>query len=69
MRIGRVMQDAGRERPLVRGETYDLPDVVGMALIATGAGESIGDDASSRAITSEEPPENNLRRPRRGRQR
>jgi hypothetical protein len=37
MRIGRVMQDAGRERPLARGERYDLPDPVAQALIATGA--------------------------------
>lgn len=32
----RVMQEAGQERPLTAGCVYDLPDVVGAALIATG---------------------------------
>ena len=37
MRLARVWQDGGRERPLDVGQTYDLPDVVANALIATGA--------------------------------
>jgi hypothetical protein len=39
MRLQRVMQDIGRERPLVAGEVYDLTDRVARALIATGAAE------------------------------
>lgn len=37
MLIARYWQDAGIERPLSVGESYDLPDGVAAALIATGA--------------------------------
>lgn len=40
MRIGRVWQDAGRERRLDPGDCYDLPDVVAQALIATRAADA-----------------------------
>jgi hypothetical protein len=39
--IPRVMQDAGRELQLHVGKVYDLPAVVGQALIATGAAERV----------------------------
>ena len=35
----RTWRDAGAERQLNIGETYDLPTVVAQALIATGAAE------------------------------
>lgn len=39
MRAMRVLQDAGRERPLNVGEVYDLPDIIALAFIATGVAE------------------------------
>lgn len=44
MRADRTFQDAGRERLLYRGETYDLPEIVAQAFLATGAAERVDDD-------------------------
>lgn len=41
MQIQRVMQDVGTERILLPGETYDLPDPIAKAFIATGAAEAV----------------------------
>lgn len=37
----RVLQDAGRERPLVVGVEYELPDPVAQSLVASGAAEAV----------------------------
>jgi hypothetical protein len=43
MIYGRVWQDAGRGKSLNIGESHDLPDVVALALVATGAAKRTAD--------------------------
>lgn len=66
----RRLQDAGADRPLDIGRSYDLPDIVAQSLIATGAavledGEPGDEEASLRPpeIKPMRAPE--IRRPRR----
>lgn len=52
MRIHRYWQHAGAELPLNIGEVYDLPDVVAVAFVATGAAVRV--DAPSLPYVSPE---------------
>lgn len=62
MLLARRYQDAGTERPLDRGQSYELPDAVAQSLIATGAAkaESVGvgadDDQADAEPKSMRPP-------------
>lgn len=62
MVAARVLQEAGRERPLSRGEAYDLADPVAAALIATGVATAVVqtsalEDVSSDDTRAQRPPE------------
>ena len=50
MRIPRRWQDAGREIDLGFGYTYDLPDNIASALVATGAAVRAADDAICQSV-------------------
>jgi hypothetical protein len=41
MLVARVLQEAGRERPLSAGETYEVSDATGADLVACGAAVSL----------------------------
>jgi hypothetical protein len=59
----RAWQNAGREQPLDLGACYDLPDLIAMAFIASGAAERVAVAvAHERAVVR--PPETAARRRR-----
>lgn len=58
LRVPRVMQDAGRVRPLAVGQECDVPEVLAQQWIATGKADAIEVAATGAA------PENKARRGR-----
>ena len=61
MRAYRVMQDAGRERPLNVDEVYDLPDVLAHAFIATGVASPESPHETREVSAHDHAPENKTR--------
>ena len=55
MRCDRRWQDAGTERGLRLGETYDVPDLVAQAFLATGAAEREEEEAAIRRSPETKP--------------
>lgn len=61
----RVLQDAGKERPLDLGCEYDLAPVVAVSFVATGAAVIVEDVAAVSAAPETKPlraPETKVRR-------
>ncbi|MBK9497038.1 MAG: hypothetical protein IPO08_21505 [Xanthomonadales bacterium] len=60
LRVPRVIQDAGRTRPLICGAVYDVPEVLAQQWIRTGKADAVVEIAAVPAA-----PENKVARRRR----